>query len=314
MATLEVIQPGMLTLIQDVGRLGVGGQGLSQGGAMDLHAYCWSNYLVGNEMDCPQLEITLGQAQFEAHGDMVCAIAGADMAATLDGMPIAPWQSFLVKDGQVIKFHHSREGLRAYLAVKGGFNVPKVLGSSSTVVRNGVGGVKPGMPLQKGDCLVVRNGVDLLPEKCFKSLITPARFIPDYRQQLQLRVIESYQCDHFLKASKQHFYQGVYKVTQQTDRMGCRFEGPKVLGGSNGIISEGIAYGAIQIPPNGQPIVLLNDRQTLGGYPKLGCIARIDMSRLAQARPGQEVQFIKGNMDDLLQQWLIFSRFFALPF
>ncbi len=140
MASLEIIHPGMLTLLQDVGRLGVGDQGLSQGGAVDLHAYCWANYLVGNGMDCPQLEITLGQACFKARGDLICALTGADMGATLDGEPLAFWQSFLVRDGQEIKFSYSRSGLRAYLAVKGGFKASKVLGSVSTVMRNDMGG------------------------------------------------------------------------------------------------------------------------------------------------------------------------------
>ncbi len=310
MATLEVIQPGMLSLIQDTGRLGVGAQGLSQGGAVDLHAYCWANHLLGNDMNCPQIEITLGQACFKAHGDMLCAITGADMNLTVDGKPQVCWQSFLLRNGQVLKFNLPRYGVRAYLAVYGGFSVPEVLGSASTVVRNGIGGVAQGTPLQQGDCL---KAINFNGDKS-KSFSTPARFIPDYQQGLQLRVIESCQADSFSDSAKQSFYSGTYKVTQQTDRMGCRLEGPEVTGHIDGVISEGIAYGAIQIPPNGQPIVLLNDRQTLGGYPKLGCVARIDMSRLAQARPGQHVRFLKGDLQELQEEWLTFSRFFALPF
>ena len=311
MSSLEIIHPGMLTLLQDVGRLGVGDQGLSQGGAVDLHAYCWANYLVGNEMDCPQLEITLGQACFKAHGDLICALTGADMGATLGGEPIALWQSFLMKDGQVIKFASPRSGLRAYLAVKGGFKASKVFGSVSTVMRNDMGGIESGRALQKMDMIEVESiseaGRDFEPRQ------VSVRFIPDYAAPIQLRVIESYQCDHFSSESKRQFYQGAYKVTQQTDRMGCRLQGPAVGGEIGGIISEAIAYGAIQIPPNGQPIILFNDRQTLGGYPKLGCIARIDMPRLAQAMPGKEVCFVAGNLEELQQEWLDFSLFFGLP-
>lgn len=311
MASLEVMHPGMLTLIQDVGRLGVGYQGLSQGGAVDLHAYCWANYLVGNAMDCPQLEITLGKACFKAHGDVICAITGADMSATVDGEPISPWQSFLIRDGQDLKFSFPRAGLRAYLAVKGGLKVPRVLGSSSAVTRNSMGGIDSGRALQLADRLEVESA--FTEGANFEPLQSPARYIPDYSAPIQLRVIESYQCDHFSSGAKQLFYQGAYKVTQQTDRMGCRLEGPAVTGNIDGIISEAIAYGSIQIPPNGQPIVLLNDRQTLGGYPKLGCIARVDMPKLAQAMPGKEVRFIKGDLESLQQEWQHFSLFFGLP-
>lgn len=310
MASLEIIHPGMLTLLQDVGRLGVGEQGLSQGGAVDLHAYCWANYLVGNAMDCAQLEITLGQACLKAQGDMICALTGADMGVTLDGKPIALWQSFLVKDGQEIKFAYPRSGLRAYLAVKGGFNVPAVFGSVSTVVRNQLGGLQAGRALQKEDSLFVESTVET---DNFEPRLAPSRYIPDYSAPIYLRVIESYQCNRFSAESKQQFYQGVYTVTQQTDRMGCRLEGPAVAGDIGGIISEAIAYGAIQIPPNGQPIVLLNDRQTLGGYPKLGCIARVDMPRLAQAMPGAAVRFSIGDLELLQQEWQDFSLFFGLP-
>ncbi|WP_075763314.1 biotin-dependent carboxyltransferase family protein [Photobacterium proteolyticum] len=310
MASLEVIHPGMLTLLQDVGRLGVGEQGLSQGGAADLHAYCWANYLVGNAMDCSQLEITLGQACIKAQGDMICALTGADMGATLDGEPITLWRSFLVRDGQVIKFACSRSGVRAYLAVKGGFKVPAVFGSVSTVVRNEMGGIQAGRALHKEDSLPVESTVDT---DSFEPRLAPSRYIPDYSAPIYLRVIESYQCNRFSAESKQQFYQSIYTVTQQTDRMGCRLEGPVVAGDIGGIISEAIAYGAIQIPPNGQPIVLLNDRQTLGGYPKLGCIARVDVPRLAQAMPGTAVRFSTGNLEQLQQEWQDFSLFFGLP-
>lgn len=307
------MRPGMLTLIQDVGRLGVGEQGLSQGGAVDLHAYCWANYLVGNPMDCPQLEITLGQASFRARGDIVCALAGADMAATLDGQPVVPWQSFQMREGQTLTFAYPRAGLRAYLAVKGGLNVPPILGSASTVVRNNIGGIEAGRALQQGDELTIVHSVKTDALTGFKPRYTAPRFVPDYCEAVRLRVIESYQCSSFPAASKKAFYRSAYKLTQQTDRMGCRLEGPPVKGALEGIISEGIAYGAIQIPPNGQPIILLNDRQTLGGYPKFGCVARVDMPKLAQARPGQEVRFMSGDLASLQQEWQCFSRFFNLP-
>lgn len=313
MATLEVIRPGMLTLVQDVGRLGVGEQGLSQGGAADIHAYCWANYLVGNEMACPQLEITLGQASFRAQGDLICALSGADMGATLDGEAVAPWQSFLMRDGQTLTLAYPRSGLRAYLAFSGGLDMPATLGSTSTVVRNSLGGIESGRPLQQGDILTIGGRQKAGAVAGFKPQFTAPRFIPDYSAPVRLRVIESYQYRNFPAESKQAFYCSTYRITPQTDRMGCRLQGTAVKGELDGVISEGIAYGAIQIPPNGQPIILMNDRQTLGGYPKLGCVARVDMPRLAQAMPGHEVCFLKGDLESLQQEWLGFSRFFDLP-
>lgn len=311
MAALEVLHPGMLTLIQDTGRLGVAELGLSQGGPVDLHAYCWANYLVGNAMDCPQLEVTLGQASFQAQATLVCAITGADMAVTVDGEPLGFWQSFILRKGQVLKFGYARSGLRAYLAVKGGIDLPQVLGSASAVPRNQLGGIRAGDPLAQGDVLPVASGE--VNCQTFKPKQAAPRYIPDYTIPVRLRVMESYQCDQFSDETKQRFYSSDYQVSQQSDRMGCRLEGPEVQADIDGIISEAIAYGAIQIPPNGQPIILLNDRQTLGGYPKLGCIARMDMPRLAQARPGTAVQFERGDWAVLRKAWQDFSQFFGLP-
>ncbi|MGF1873564.1 biotin-dependent carboxyltransferase family protein [Photobacterium indicum] len=317
MAALEVVRAGMLTLLQDSGRLGVAQLGLSQGGALDMHAYCWANYLLGNDMSCSQLEMTLGQASFKSDHDIVCAITGADAAATIDGIPVKPWQTFCLSKGSLLAFNYPRKGLRTYLAVKGGFQCKPMMDSVSTVVRNKVGGIDGGRALLVGDMLPM-----ILPSLkseshvryAHKALYVAPRFIPDYEAPLTLRVIESYQHTLFSEHVKARFYSNSYRVSPQCDRMGCRLDGPNLNTAVNGIISEGIAYGAIQIPPNGLPIILFNDRQTLGGYPKLGCVARIDMAKLAQAAPGKEVQFLRGNIEELQQEWIQFSRYFGLPY
>ncbi|MBC7006005.1 biotin-dependent carboxyltransferase [Photobacterium sp. BZF1] len=315
MVTMEVIRPGMLTLIQDIGRYGAGAQGLSQGGAVDLHAYCWANYLLGNSANRAMLEITLGQAEFLVQQDCHIAVTGADMQPLLDGMPIPMWQSVAVKKGQALVFGFARSGLRAYLAVQGGFDVPKILGSASSVPRNQLGGLHQGKGLEKGDTLsasLVEMSLLQQQEGQSVSRQASARFIPDYSKPIKLRVIESYQHTSFPESEKQRFYSGRYTVSQETDRMGCKLLGVPIHAEVDGIVSEGIALGAVQIPPNGQPIVLLNDRQTLGGYPKLGCVARIDLPRLAQARPGTEVMFKRATLSEVIEQWQQFSRFFGL--
>ncbi|MBV1841518.1 5-oxoprolinase subunit C family protein [Photobacterium ganghwense] len=311
MAGLDIIHPGMLTLIQDLGRFGVADQGLSQGGAIDLHASCWANYLVGNEAGAAVLEITLGQAEIRFQSDCLFAVTGAAMPLTLDGEAIENWQCVQAKQGQTLKFGYARSGLRAYLAVRGGLDLPLVLGSRSAVVRNQIGGLKAGQPLAAGDRLHL-NHAQVAPVNELAGRQAAARFVPDYAGPVSLRVVESYQHHAFHDAEKARFYSSEYTVSQETDRMGCRLSGPAVHPSMDGIISEGIALGAIQIPPNGQPIVLFNDRQTLGGYPKIGCVARMDLPRLAQARPGTTVTFRRANLDDVQQEWIAFSRFFGL--
>ncbi len=312
MSRLVVINSGILSLIQDLGRYGVAQQGITQGGAMDLHAFCWANYLLANDSNAAELELTVGLACFEALSDCQCALTGADMSATIDGEPIAPWQAFLLRKGQRLQFGAAKHGLRAYLAIRGGFNVPIVLGSASTVMREQLGGLNNGRPVMENDILECYQSLLLTEYSC-----VPTAYIPDYSADIVLHVIESYQADTFTSQQKALFYQHRYQITAASDRMGCRLQGEKITMMTTQLISQPIALGSIQIPSDGLPIILLNDRQTLGGYPILGCIARMDLLRLGQAKPNDEVQF-KVIDEPLLihyrQKWMDFSRFFGLPF
>lgn len=312
MLGLVVINSGILSLIQDLGRYGVAQQGITQGGAMDLHAFCWANHLLANDSNAAQLELTVGLACFEALEDCQCALTGADMAATIDGQPISPWQSFLLHKGQRLQFGVAKYGLRTYLAIRGGFKVPVVLGSVSTVMREHLGGLQFGQSVAKDDILEA-YAAPLLPTYS----TVPCLYIPDYSTEIVLNVIEGYQAECFSLSQKNIFYQQQYQVTPASDRMGCHLQGTKIEGVIAGVISQPIAIGAIQIPANGLPIILLNDRQTLGGYPILGCIARMDLCRLAQVKPNDGVQFRVMDDKSLMryqQQWMDFSEFFSLPF
>ncbi|MEZ8097068.1 biotin-dependent carboxyltransferase family protein [Photobacterium swingsii] len=328
MATVTVLNAGMHTLIQDCGRFGVADVGLSQGGAADLHSYCWANYLLANGANAPQLEIIFGQLSLTTDADICCVLTGADCRAVIScnlepDKTVAPWQTFVLQQGETLRLGYPRTGLRTYLAVKGGFKVLPVQGSVSTVVRNQLGGLlqqteqalKQGLPIAAGDQLAVaehapQEGVD----KPFSPLAAPSRCIPDYSQETVLRVIESYQVGTFSSAFKTDFFNNDYTVSPNSDRMGCRFDGNPIVEQVESIISEGIAYGAIQIPPDGLPIVMMSDRQTLGGYPKIGCVARVDMAKLAQSPPGKKVMFQRGDVNLLTQEWQQFSRFFGLSF
>lgn len=314
MSGLQVISPGMLSLIQDRGRFGVARDGLSAGGPADLHAYCWANKLLENASTAPVLEITMGNASFLALDDVLMSLTGAETHPSIDGQPVANWRSFLLRKGETLKLGYAKSGFRAYLAVAGGFDTPKVFGSSATVVRNKLGGLSEsqGSAVQKGDVLPVPKltNTDVKNELEFNWV--PRFFIPKYTDEISLSVIESYQGTLFTKEAKHAFYAKPYLITDKSDRMGIRLSGEAVDAGMSGVISEGIAYGSIQFPANGQPIILLNDRQTLGGYPKIGCVSKLSLMKLAQARPGSLVHFYRGDIDYETKAYSKFIHHFSL--
>ncbi|CAE6939157.1 biotin-dependent carboxyltransferase family protein [Vibrio sp. B1FLJ16] len=307
-AGLLVEKPGPLSLIQDFGRFGLGHIGITQGGPVDSYAYNWANYLLGNPVNCSTIEITLGNASFVALHNCHLAICGGDLNATVDGERISNWSDFNLKKGQQLRFGMPKNGLRAYLAVKGGFGIQEHLGSASTVTRESLGGLDAkGSPIKSGDILPFTPH----PLSQQKPRQITFRFKPDYNLPVKLRVIESYQSEDFDDKVLETFYSSEFTISPDSNRMGYRLEGNIIQPPYNGVLSEGIALGAIQIPDDGNPIVLLNDHQTIGGYPKIGCVARIDLPRLAQAKPGQKVEFVKGDRWKLQDLWCQWAQFFG---
>ncbi|EDL67016.1 biotin-dependent carboxyltransferase family protein [Vibrio campbellii] len=305
---LLVEKPGPLSLIQDFGRFGLAHIGITQSGPVDDYAYSWSNHLLGNPVNCSVIEITLGNASFKALTDCHMAICGGDLNATVNGEPIANWSDFCLRKGQTLKFGIAKNGLRAYLAVKGGFDVQAHLGSTSTAVRESLGGLtQNGEPLKAGDMIGFEPHA--LPSS--KSRQMTFRFKPDYNLPLTLRVIEGYQYEDFAQQSIDDFYSTGFTISPNSNRMGYRLEGEAIQPPYDGVLSEGIALGSIQVPNDGNPIILLNDHQTIGGYPKFGCVARIDLPRLAQAKPGQEVRFVRGDRQGLQDVWCQWAQFFG---
>ena len=307
-AVLQIIKPGPLSLIQDLGRFGVAQFGITQGGPLDEYAYRWANFLLGNQANLPCIEITLGQAEFKVGAKNAFAICGADLRATLDDEPINNWSSFVANKGQTIKFSLPKNGLRCYLAVLGGFKIEPQLGSCASVERDSLGGLTDGSPLQEGDCLQYHS---LLANQYFEPKQLSFRFQPDYNLPVTLRVVESYQRALLPNHLVNWFYQTEFEVSTNINRMGYRLHGPSIEMPTITMESEGIALGSIQLPPDGQPIILLNDRQTIGGYPKIGCVSRIDLPRLAQAKPGQKVCFVKGQLDELQSDWAMWANYFG---
>ncbi|MFA0425110.1 biotin-dependent carboxyltransferase family protein, partial [Vibrio sp. 10N.222.54.A1] len=269
----------------------------------------WANHLLGNPVNQAALEITLGQCALRIDVDCEMALCGGDLQAKLDGKPQANWSTFQAFKGQVLSFGLPKNGLRAYLAIKGGFDVPSTLDSCSTVTREKIGGLtQDGEPCQQGQQIAFTQHQLSHP---FKALSVTFRYTPDYNLPVNLRVIEGYQSELFSESAREILYNAQYHVDQNSNRMGYRLSGEPVDSPDISLLSEGIALGAIQIPQDGQPIVLLNDRQTLGGYPKIGCVARIDLPRLAQAKPGHAISFSKGDRLGLQDVWCQWAQFFG---
>ena len=299
----------MLALIQDLGRFGYQAAGLTTGGPMDEMAFRWGNALLNNDENASQIEITFGLFSLEAQAPTSIALTGADLGATLNGQSILPWQTYAIKQGDVLSFHQPVWGLRAYLSVKGGFLCQPTLGSTSTVVREHLGGLHGnGAKLEVGDSIAYESSNE------HRQMRVPRHHIPDYSQQ-NIPVILSYQSADFSTADHETFFSSRYRVSSHCDRMGYRMEGTPIGKEIRGITSEGIAYGAIQIPQDGQPIVLLNDRQTIGGYPKIGCVTRAGGDLLAQRKPGDLVRFASTSIQkattDRFQQLDHIKRLFS---
>ncbi|MFZ5648027.1 MAG: biotin-dependent carboxyltransferase family protein [Bacillota bacterium] len=284
---ITVLNPGLFTTVQDEGRFGYQAYGMPVAGAMDGYAYAVANILAGNGAGAAALEMTIMGGSFQFEADAFAAICGADMGASLNGVPVQNWSGFNVPAGSHLTFGPAVKGCRAYLAVRGGIDVPVVMGSRSTYVRGRLGGYG-GRPLDKGDIIRTLPGSGPDPV----SFRLPGGFIPRYGSRLDLRVITGPQDDHFTPAALKTLFSGRYVISPHWDRMGCRLEGPPLAHRAGAdIVSDAISPGAIQVPGNGLPIILTADRQTTGGYPKIGTVIGGDLSPLAQMKPGDEIFF-----------------------
>ena len=279
MMGFEVLNGGIFTTVQDLGRFGAMHLGITQSGAMDELAYRWSQKLLGDQ-NGNALEIMAG-LKIKATSSTQIAICGADLDFKLNGISLPIWQTHRIGAGDILSFERRISGQRAYLAVKGGFDVEKKYGSYATTLREDIG-----FKLQKGDLLPFDSHTDTHTIFRVKQADRP-----DYEKSLTLRILLSYQEEQFSQEEKEKFFNSSYEVTLQSDRMGYKLKGAPIAPTQSGIISEAIAFGSVQIPKEGQPIVLLKERQTIGGYPKIGTVLPIDCFRLAQAAIGSSVKF-----------------------
>lgn len=286
-----VENPGILTTVQDEGRFGYQQFGVSPAGPMDTKSFYLANILAGNERSEGALEMTFQGASITFTKDNIVAITGADMSPNIDGRTAPMYQAFVVHEGETLSFGMTNgNGCRTYIAFAGGLDVPLVMGSKSTLMRNNLGGIE-GRKLIKGDKIEFCAPKTELPNMNIRKLV-PERFP---QKELTLRVVTGPQDNEFSEEELRKFFWYGAKITNEFDRMGCRLEREEPLKhkGDGNIITDGISFGSIQVPTNGQPIIMLADRQSTGGYTKIGTVISVDLPKLTQSMAGYHVRFIR---------------------
>ncbi|SOB80183.1 biotin-dependent carboxyltransferase family protein [Streptomyces sp. 1331.2] len=282
MSELVVVWPGPLTTVQDLGRRGVAHLGVPRAGALDEPALRAANRLVGNEPGTAGLETTLGGVALRAVGRVLVSVTGAPAPVRVDGRPAAWGAPIVVQDGAVVEVGPATDGVRGYLAVAGGIAVPPVLGSRSADLLAGLGPA----PLTAGDRLPVGTPP---PYRARPELVP----LPAPPTELVLRLRLGPRADWFTPEAVARLGRDGYRVSATGNRVGLRTEGPPVARAREGELpSEGMVLGAVQIPPDGQPVVFLADHPTTGGYPVVGVVPAADLAAAAQARPGTPVRFV----------------------
>jgi len=281
LSAFRVLEGGILSLAEDFGRFGLCDKGITNSGVMDEYAYMALNFLLQNSPNTNCLEITLGGLKLEASGACTVAVTGAKFKFLINSKKVGIWKTHNIQKGDVLEFGYAQDGARIYFGVKGGFDIKKELGSNSVTIKENIG-----EKLKKGDIL---EFLDHDISDC--NIYLKKKFVPCYQKELTLRVILGYQDNFFPVQELEKFFASTYTISQQNNRMGYKLEGEKIECKIDGIISEGISFGAIQIPKDGQPIVLLKERQTIGGYPKIGSVLPIDCFKLSQLKTGDKIKF-----------------------
>jgi antagonist of KipI len=289
---IEILDPGPLTTVQDLGRSGQLRHGIPPSGPMDRHAFVWGNRLVSNDAGAAALECTLIGPRFRVHAECAIALTGADMPISINGAEAPRSATLTVNVGDMVKVGAARSGVRGYVAFSGGIDVPLVMGSRSTYIRGGLGGLE-GRPLRRGDRLAL-FGTPL--PRCMRA---ESEATSAYVNEPEIRVILGPQADRFTPEGIAAFLGSPYEMLPQSDRMGARLRGARIAhAGGHDIVSDGIALGSVQVAGDGQPIILLVDRQSTGGYTKIATVCSFDIARIAQTRPGRALRFRAITIDD----------------
>ncbi|OQP86462.1 allophanate hydrolase [Rhizobium rhizosphaerae] len=303
MTTLIVKQAGPLMSVQDLGRTGFVQMGVSASGPMDEVAMRIANRLVGNPQNHALIEFAVTGGQFEVDVPTSFAVTGGAAAVTVDGERVDGWASHVLLPGQVLRIGALTNAIWGYLALSGGIETEPVLGSRSTHLRSGLGGLD-GRRLAPGDALPLGTPADdpvVMPQRVLR--------LPLPRAAGPIRVIDGPQAGYFDAATWQQFLRGPFLVSGSRDRMAQILEGPPIrAAGGHDIVSDGTIMGSIQVPASGRPIVLMAERQTTGGYPKIATIASVDLQRLAQAMTGSLIRFKRVTQDQAEDLWIARCR------
>ena len=291
--SIQVEEAGLLTTVQDLGRPGYRRFGVTPGGAMDQQAAVLANTLLGNPPSAAVLECTLSGPSLRFLASTWICLTGADMQATCDSQAVPVGQVFHVDAGQLLSLGYTHNGCRGYIAVQGGVEVPQVMGSASTFLRGGFGGYQ-GRALQQKDQLIIAKTTTR------KSLSEGAQVSPSLTEYMDQKNGIRYLPDNDAGVeSRQQFEKQSFTVSQAADRMGYRLSGaPVPQWVDREPLSSGVCVGTIQLPADGQPIVLMNDCQTTGGYPLLGQVITVDLAKMAQLKPGDTLQFFPVTLEE----------------
>lgn len=292
--SINILNPGLMTTVQDLGRFGYQQYGVSVSGAMDYVAARLANILVGNDENEGLLEATFIGPKIEFLSDSSIAITGGDMKPLINDMPVEMNKNIIVNKNDILSFNGLNQGLRSYIAIAGGIDLPLIMGSKSTFTKAGIGGYE-GRALKAGD--IINIGKVTVPAYPLAKEIK--NFYNYTNGKIKLRVILGPQDDEFTNEGIKTLFSEEYTITNNSDRMGYTLEGAKITHiKSADIISDGIAMGAIQIPDSGNPIIMMADRQTTGGYAKIGTVITVDLPKIAQAKPGDKIIFEKINIKE----------------
>lgn len=306
---IRVVKAGLSDTIQDSGRSGYQQFGVIHSGAMDSISRRIANLLVGNEEGEAVLEMTLLGPSLLFEEEMLLSLCGGEFAPEIDGIPISLWKPIAVKKNSILTIGAAKSGCRLVLAVGGGFDVPEVMGSHSTYIHAKFGGFQ-GRSLKKDDRLPVKKTGTVSKmiaghmSQCDMPFLTTSwsaakQVRPPVGESYTIRVVPGIQKNLFTKQSQRTFLSAIYKVDSQSDRMGYRMIGPVLqLSKTQELLSEAVTFGTVQVPPNGQPIILMADHQTTGGYPKIAQVITADLPVLAQAKPGDSIRFKEVSLQD----------------
>jgi antagonist of KipI len=303
MAVIQVLKAGMLTTIQDAGRWGFQARGVPVAGPMDPFSHRVANALAGNAADAATLEVTLLGPELEFDDERIVAIAGAEFEVTVDGRQAAAWEPFSVRAGSRVRFGRRLSGARTYIGVSGGIATPSVLGSRATHLISGMGGLG-GRALKSGDRVPLgHHDARLKPRATAAELERPdvPRGFSRANEPVRLRILPGPQAEYFSSDSLERLQSAPYLIGSNSDRMGFRLEGPRLVHSRGAdIISDATPLGVLQVPASGQPILLMADRQTTGGYPKIATVITADLAAAGQLCPGDMISFVLSSPRDAM--------------